>query len=246
MNQSAWYQDWFNSPYYHLLYQHRDEQEAAEFIDRLMGYLHPREGSRMLDVACGKGRHAVQLARYGFEVTGIDLSEESIAFAKKTETPNLQFFRHDMRQPFYINYFHYAFNFFTSFGYFDTRHEHAAAIRTVADALQPGGIFVLDYLNAGRSGNAPVSTQEETIGGVTYRIDKWSDSDHLYKRIEVLESAKGVRQEFTEKVARFSLAEFEAFFSAKRLRITEIFGDYSFSAFDLLHSPRLIIMAVKE
>ena len=115
MNQSAWYQDWFNSPYYHLLYQHRDEQEAAEFIDRLMGYLHPREGSRMLDVACGKGRHAVQLARYGFEVTGIDLSEESIAFAKKTETPNLQFFRHDMRQPFYINYFHYAFNFFTSF-----------------------------------------------------------------------------------------------------------------------------------
>ena len=84
MIDSDWFHDWFNSPYYHLLYRHRDEQEAAAFIERLIGHLQPPPGSRMLDVACGKGRHAVQLARHGFEVTGIDLSEESIAFAQQS------------------------------------------------------------------------------------------------------------------------------------------------------------------
>ncbi len=246
MSQTAWYHDWFNSPYYHRLYRHRDEQEAAAFIDRLVQHLHPAPGSRMLDVACGKGRHAVQLARLGFDVTGIDLSEESIAGAKQSEGSNLQFFRHDMRQSFYINYFQYAFNFFTSFGYFDTWREHAAAIRSIAGSLVKGGVFVLDYINAGPLGNAPVAESTEYIGGVEYRISKWSDADHLFKRIQVHDVINGVEGEFTEQVARFTLDDFRLLFTPQRLRITETFGDYSFTPFDPLHSPRLIMVAVKE
>ena len=79
--QENWFKDWFNTPYYHLLYKNRDEQEAANFIDKLLSHLRPAQNSKMLDVACGKGRHAIQMSNKGFDVTGIDLSEESIQIA---------------------------------------------------------------------------------------------------------------------------------------------------------------------
>ena len=82
MADKAWFKDWFNSPYYHLLYQHRDENEAEQFIKTLIGYLQPAKGATMLDIACGKGRHSMALAEMGFDVTGNDLSEASISEAK--------------------------------------------------------------------------------------------------------------------------------------------------------------------
>ena len=97
MAQPAWFKDWFNSHYYHLLYQHRDEEEANRFIHTLINYLQPQKGSKMVDIACGKGRHSKALADMGFDVTGIDLSLASIEFAKQDENEHLHFYQHDMR-----------------------------------------------------------------------------------------------------------------------------------------------------
>ena len=83
MSEQAWYKDWFNSPFYHKLYFERDEKEAETFLLRLIDHLKPATGSHMLDVACGRGRHSRILAKKGFRVTGIDISFDSIAFAKK-------------------------------------------------------------------------------------------------------------------------------------------------------------------
>ena len=125
---AEWYKEWFNSPFYHKLYFERDEQEAQKFILKLLDYLKPPIESQILDVACGRGRHSRFLAQHGYDVTGIDLSHDSIAFAKQFETDRLHFYQHDMRLPAWINYFDYVFNFFTSFGYFKTRREHDDAI----------------------------------------------------------------------------------------------------------------------
>src|SRR6476661_4677566 len=138
----TWYEQWFNSPYYHKLYFHHDEAEARAIIQRLLQYLQPPPGSRMLDVACGRGRHSKMLAAAGFDVTGTDLSPESIAYAKQAETDLLHFYLHDMRLPFCINYFGYAFNFFTSFGYFATRREHDAAVRSISNSLKPSSTLL--------------------------------------------------------------------------------------------------------
>src|SRR5215813_1481837 len=142
MPQREWFVDWFDSPFYHKLYFERDEKEAESFIKKLAAHLQLVPGSRVVDVACGRGRHSKVLAEMNFVVTGIDLSPTSIEFAKQFEKDNLQFFIHDMRLPFWGNYFDHAFNFFTSFGYFRTRREHDAAIRTIARSLRPGGIVV--------------------------------------------------------------------------------------------------------
>ena len=180
-----WYRDWFNSPYYHLLYFKRDEQEAAAFIDALVTKLQPQVSSRMLDVACGKGRHSIQLAGKGFFVTGIDISEDSIAEAKESENDRLEFFVHDMRLPFRMNYYHYAFNFFTSFGYFNTRREHDDAIRTIAQAIKVNGTFVMDFLNVHYAEDNLVHQSETDIDGINFIITKWFDETHFYKKIVV-------------------------------------------------------------
>ncbi|HMO32275.1 MAG TPA: class I SAM-dependent methyltransferase [Lacibacter sp.] len=241
-----WYKDWFNSPYYHLLYFQRDEQEAAAFIAALLNKLQPPPGSRMLDVACGKGRHSVELAVKDFLVTGIDISEASITEAKKAEHERLEFFVHDMRLPFRMNYYHYVFNFFTSFGYFRTRREHDSAIRTMARALRPGGVLVMDYLNPHYVEDHLVYRSELEVEGVTFLITRWLDETHFYKKIVVEDEAR--LQEplvYQEKVAKFSLGDFNDMFSYNGLQVQEVFGDYHFEPYHVQHSPRMILLARK-
>ncbi|WP_119078929.1 class I SAM-dependent methyltransferase [Chitinophaga alhagiae] len=240
-----WFKDWFNSPYYHLLYSNRDEKEAASFIDKLVDYLHPAPGASMLDVACGRGRHARYLADKGFNVTGIDLSEESIAAARKLENDHLSFFQHDMRLPFRINYFDVVFNFFTSFGYFETRHENENALRTLANTLKPGGRLVLDYLNSVYVAAHLVVDEVKEKDNVVFDIKREMSKDKFLKQINILDKKQLLRSEYTESVSAFTLADFEEMFAKQGLQITDVFGDYHFNAFDEQHSPRLVLIAQK-
>ena len=240
-----WFRNWFNSPYYHLLYFNRDEQEAALFIDKLIDHLAPKPHSRMLDVACGKGRHSVQLAEKGFDVTGIDLSLESINEALNFEKENLHFYVHDMRQPFRINYYDYAFNFFTSFGYFQSPRENDSAIRTISNSMKKDGIFVMDYLNVHYAEDHTVHHSEKSVDGVNFVLKKWYDEQFFYKKIEVEDDALEEPLIFTEKVAKFSLGDFNDMFSFQGLQIKEVFGSYQFEPYHIKNSPRLIMVAQK-
>ena len=245
MSEQAWYKEWFNSPFYHRLYFERDEKEAAAFISTLIRHLEPAPGSYMLDIACGRGRHSRFLAEKGFNVTGIDISFASIAFAKKSENENLEFYQHDMRLPFRVNYFDHAFNFFTSFGYFKTRREHDDAIRTIANGLKPNGIFVIDYLNVHYSEDHLIYNEEKKINGTTYKIHRWHDETHFYKKIIINDPGLFHAIDFTEKVSKFSFGDFNDMLSYHGLQVQEVFGDYRLGSYDVRTKPRLIIIAKK-
>lgn len=245
-NSQAWYKDWFNSPYYHQLYFQRDEQEAANFIDALLMRLNPPADAQMLDVACGRGRHSIHLASKGFSVTGIDISEDSIEEAKEHENNQLEFFVHDMRLPFRMNHYQYAFNFFTSFGFFRTRREHDNAIRTIAQSLKQEGVFVIDYLNAHFVENHLLYKSELRKGDVSFYITRWLNETHFYKKIVVEDEANLEEPlEFTEKVAKFSLGDFNDMLAFHGLQIQEVYGSYQFEPYHVNNSPRLIIIAKK-
>jgi len=246
MSEQAWYKDWFNSPFYHKLYFERDEKEAEAFILRLIDHLKPATGSYMLDVACGRGRHSRTLAEKGFRVTGIDISFDSIAFAKKFEHETLEFYQHDMRLPFRVNYFDHAFNFFTSFGYFKTRREHDDAIRTIANGLKPNGIFVIDYLNVHYSEDHLVYNEEKKLNGTTYKIHRWHDEAHFYKKIIISDPLLHHSVDYTEKVSKFSFGDLNDMLSYHGLQVQEVFGDYSLGNYDVRSKPRLIIIARKN
>lgn len=243
--QQPWFKDWFNSSYYHLLYFNRDKTEAATFINKLIDYLKPPPHTFMLDVACGKGRHSLQLAEKGFDVTGIDLSEDSIKKALEEAADNLHFYQHDMRLPFWINYFDYAFNFFTSFGYFRTQREHDNAIRTIAQSLKMNGIFVMDYLNVHFAEDHTVHQSEKEIENVNFIITKWYDETHFYKKIIIEDENREEPFTYTERVAKFNLGDFTEMFSYQGLQIQEVFGNYNFDHYDIKKSPRLIMIAKK-
>lgn len=245
MAEKAWYKDWFSSPFYHKLYFDRDEKEADSFIRTLTAHLQPAAGSRMLDVACGKGRHSKILASMGFTVTGIDISFSSIAAAKASENEQLDFFVHDMRLPFWGNYFNYAFNFFTSFGYFKTRREHDDAIRTVAKSLKPGGRFVIDYLNVHFAEDHLKREEIKLIEGSTYTIRRWDDETHFHKMITVTDANLDQPIVYTEKVAKFNLGDFTEMLAYQGLQVQEVFGDYQLGKYDIRKTPRLIIIAKK-
>jgi len=241
-----WFKNWFNSPYYHLLYSDRNEQEAADFINNLLTYLQPPPESKMLDVACGKGRHSLQLAAKGFDVTGIDLSEASILEALASESDRLHFYVHDMRKTFWINHFDYAFNFFTSFGYFDTLLEHDNALRSMAGSLKSKGLLIIDYLNIHVAEKNMIPLYEKKMGTVSFEISKRSDESHILKEIVVNDEALNEKIYFNERVARFFKDDLIKMLTAQDLLIKEIFGDYNLSAFDIENSPRLILVAEKK
>jgi SAM-dependent methyltransferase len=243
--QKQWFKDWFNSPYYHMLYNNRDSKEAALFIDKLLKYLHPPVDATMLDVACGTGRHSSYLADKGYTVTGIDLSIRSINIAKKMEHERLSFFQHDMRLPFRVNYFDLVLNFFTSFGYFDTARENENALRTMKNALKPGGRLVLDYLNSTYVAEHLVLNETKEVNDVVFDIERENTDGKFLKQINILDRSRLQQGSYTESVSAFSKQDFEEMFSRQGLQITDIFGDYHFNKYDEQSSPRLIIIATK-
>ncbi|MES2882351.1 MAG: methyltransferase domain-containing protein [Bacteroidota bacterium] len=243
MADREWYKDWFNSPYYHKLYFERDDTEAQGFITRLITHLNPQAEARILDVACGRGRHSKFLAAQGFAVTGIDISGDSIRYAKQFEKENLQFFQHDMRLSFYINYFDYAFNFFTSFGYFNTRREHDDAMRSITQSVKAKGKVLFDYLNVHYVEDRLIHNEEKKIGTTNYEIHRWHDEHFFYKKMTVTDPALQQPFDYTEKVAKFSLGDFTDMLSFQKMQITEVFGDYDLNSYHVRNTPRMVVVA---
>lgn len=239
-----WFKDWFDSPYYHLLYGKRDDKEAESFIHSLVQLLAPPRGARMLDLACGKGRHARILASLGFEVTGIDLSENNIAEASRYSSDTLHFEVHDMRNLFRENEFDYVFNLFTSFGYFENEDDNIKTLESAHECLTERGIFIQDYFNANIIPERFRAQETKMVDGVEFVIRKTIDHKRIVKCINFCD--KGVDYDFREKVSLFNYDDFKAMYRKTGFHILHTFGDYNLGPFDAGRSERLILISEKE
>jgi SAM-dependent methyltransferase len=240
---NEWFYDWFNSPYYHLLYNKRDNAEAEYFVNNLCAHLKPPPHSRLFDIACGRGRFSVYLNKHGYDVTGIDLSVESIRYARQFENDTLHFFAHDMRQLSYCNYFDMAFNLFTSFGYFKTDEEHVRTLTNFNRSLKPGGRLVLDYFNTNKVIDCLVPEETKIVNGIDFHIRKSINGNKIIKNIAFEDKNKSYT--FNEMVSAFTLDDFRRFFEQSGFEIITNFGNYSLEKFDSNHSDRLIFICKK-
>jgi len=245
MAKTEWFDEWFDSPYYHILYKHRDYEEAKNFIDNLISYFKINPEHRVLDLACGKGRHSIYLNEKGFEVTGLDLSERNIAEANKHANDRLHFDVHDMREEYKKEAFDFVLNMFTSFGYFKTESENESAICTVATALKPGGFFLLDFLNPYRVINSLVKEEKKSIEGIDFYINrKLNTEGFIEKNIQF--SDRGKKYNYTEKVKAIRRIEFLNYFRKANLRLVATFGDYNLNGYEPEHSERMIFVTQKQ
>jgi len=238
-----WFKDWFNSPYYHLLYKNRDHNEARNFIVHLFNHLQPKINAKILDIACGKGRHAVQMNKLGYNVDAFDLSENSIKAAKEFENDSLHFYVNDIRTPLKLNNYDYCFNLFTSFGYFVHEKDNYKAIKAIANSMSKNGVFVMDFMNTSKVTKKLIPVEKKVVDDVIFNITRKVDNDFIVKKIEFTD--KGQTYQYEEKVKIISLASFKDYFNAAGLKLTTTFGDYNLSSFDVTSSDRLIMIVEK-
>lgn len=244
MKKKRWYESWFNSPYYHILYQHRDVDEANTFISNLIDLLKPNKHSHILDLACGTGRHAVMMANMGFEVAGIDLSTNNIKKAKKKEKPNLHFYVHDMREEFRHEYFDYVFNFFTSFGYFDVENDNQRAIAAMKSNLKSKGVLVIDFMNTEFVLKNLIAEEIIELDGIRFCVKKMLKDNFIIKTIDV--SDEGMKLQFQERVQVLKLSDFRRYFELSNISLDRVFGDYSLNEFNAKSSERLILIGHRK
>jgi len=224
MAKEDWFKSWFDTSYYHMLYEHRDSTDAQIFMDVLINHLKLNKGDRVLDLACGRGRHALYLHKKGFDVKGIDLSKRNIAFARQ-HIPSVDFEIKDMRENFGDAEFDYIFNLFTSFGYFDIRQQHLEAVKNMALALKPNGVLVLDFMNAHKVHRGLVEDELIDSDNVSFRVKRYVEDEKIVKEIFVKEDEKELR--YFEKVALLTLQDFEGLFEQAKLKVIKTFGDFN-------------------
>jgi SAM-dependent methyltransferase len=235
----AWYQEWFGEEYLEL-YSHRDENEAREQVS----FFHSQFGAidgPLLDLACGMGRHMVELTALGYQAVGCDLSYTMLRTGRAEYGP-ISVARADMRNlPFCAGTFSGLVNFFTSFGYFADEGENEQVVSEMARVLDRGAVFLFDYLNVHRELERLVQreTRETPMG--TVGIERWFDaSDHsLNKRITI------GQKRYLERVRAYDLGEITMMFTNCGLSIRAAFGDFLGNSFDD-RSPRLILVGSRR
>ncbi|MFB6307052.1 MAG: class I SAM-dependent methyltransferase [Flavobacteriales bacterium] len=242
-NKTPWYKGWFDSPYYHILYKNRNEQEAKYFIDNLVNHLSMKKGDKVLDLACGKGRHALQLHENGMEVIGVDLSSYSIDQAKKYETEGLKFVRHDMREFYKKNYFDHVLNMFSSFGYFNNDEENKKVINAAKFSLKKGGKFVLDFMNSEFVKKNMIKSESLIREGIKFHVRREIKNNMIIKHIQFY--SEGKSHEFEEKVRLLNKKDLREMILSTGMNIIDIMGDYDLNPFEEKNSERLIIISQK-
>jgi SAM-dependent methyltransferase len=238
-----WFESWFDSPYYHILYANRDYNEAEAFIINLIEFLDPKNDSSVLDLGCGKGRHSIFLSNLGLNVTGIDLSQNSIDSLKSRNSNRLRFERWDMRNPYKESHFDFVFNLFTSFGYFENESENIDVLRAVNFNLKDNGVLVLDYLNAFVVRKNINNREVISRNNIEFNISKREGMGAVLKKI----SFKDDGQEYSYE-ERVQLIDKKSFlkFDKSNFKVEHVFGDYTLSEFDEENSPRLIFVVSKK
>jgi SAM-dependent methyltransferase len=233
---TEWFEEWFGEEYLQL-YPHRDFAEAEQAVALILGRVGFAPGWRVLDVACGGGRHARAFQAAGARCVGLDLSAALLRVAREVTTAPLV--RADMRAlPIRPASMDLTVNLFTSFGYFDHDAEHALALGEMVSTLRPQGWFVIDFLNARAVRRRLVPRETQRVNGTDVLVDRSVSPDGRYV-------CKTIRPEggrrYTERVRLFGAEEIEAMLAAAGVTVREHLGDYDASPL-LPTSPRTILI----
>lgn len=230
-----------------ILFNQKRLGAAAEEVDQIIKLSGIRKGAKILDLCCGIGRHSLELARRGYNVVGVDLTEEYLAKARrkaKAEGLNVQFVRDDMRRFCLLDSFNAAINMYTAFGYFENPAEDRRVLANVYRSLRKGGTLIIDVI--GKEVLARIFCQREWYEekGRTYLLvhkicRDWSWVDNKWILLE-----NGKRQEITFGHRIYSAAELTGLLKDCGFKSVEIYGDLAGSDYD--HNAKRLVAVAKK
>lgn len=233
--------NWFNSDYYHILYKNRDKKEAEFFINNLIKKLKIKKKSKILDLACGVGRHSFYLNKKGMNVIGIDNSEKNIKKAKKFENKFLKFKKKEMTED-YGQEFDFIFNLFTSFGYINEKH-NLNTFKSINNSLINHGILVIDYLNVFKLKEELVEKETKKIGNIIFNIKRSFKDNFIVKKIKIKDNNEIFY--FEERVMELTKNDFKDYLKKFNFEILDVFGNYNLEKYHK-NSERLIMIIKKS
>jgi SAM-dependent methyltransferase len=233
---TEWFEEWFGEDYLRL-YPHRDDADAERAVGLIKRTLPFEPGWRVLDVACGAGRHTRAFVEAGARCTGLDLSALLLRLARQvTDAPLV---RADMRQlPIRPSSMDLTVNLFTSFGYFEDDSEHTGALQEMISTVRTGGWFVIDFLNPEAVRRNLVPEERVELEGATVEVSRSVSPDGRYvcKRIR---APKG--KHYTERVRLFEPNQMSTMLESGGVNVRFRYGDYDAGPLDSM-SPRTILM----
>ncbi|MFO7526194.1 MAG: class I SAM-dependent methyltransferase [Ignavibacteriaceae bacterium] len=241
-----WYKDWFETKEYLNVYRHRNEGEAEDLVNIILNNVRLSKSGKVLDMACGTGRHSILFAKKGFKVTAVDLSKNMLSAARKkaeSEKLKIDFIQSDLR--FFANSgrFDLAINLFTSFGYFETDEENFEIFNTAYNHLKTDGYFVLDFFNKYFVEKNLIIESHDSVEKLDIIQKRKIDGLRVVK--EIIISDNDQSRKYYESVRMFSQTELINELIRIGFAIEKTFGDFQGNKFDQFSSPRIIIIAKK-
>jgi SAM-dependent methyltransferase len=233
---TEWFEEWFGEEYLRL-YPHRDDSDAQRAVDLICRTVGLRKDWRVLDVACGAGRHARAFEALGARCFGLDLSAPLLRLAQQVTSAPL--IRADMRQlPIRPASMHLTVNLFTSFGYFERDAEHMVALEEMVGTVRPGGWFVIDFLNPAAVRSRLVPEEMVERSGHTLRITRSVSPDGRY----VCKSIRApAGRQYMERVRLFEPGQISTMLLQAGVEVRHSFGDYDGTPLDR-ETPRTILL----
>ena len=243
---SEWFEDWFSTEEYLYVYRHRNNDDAVDLFNLILKNIEIEPGAKVLDLACGAGRHSILFAKNGYDVTSVDLSENLLNVARKSAEElmlNINIIKSDLRLLNLADRFQLIINLFTSFGYFEQDYENEKIIKIVEQQLNENAYFVLDFFNVVHLKKNLIPISYDKVEEAIIRQERTFDQDRIVKKITVIK--KNSERIYFESVRAYSKSELSRMILKNGLKIIKIFGDYSGNAFDEDNSSRIIIIAQK-
>lgn len=252
-HSTDWYRSFFSQNYLRL-YEHELKQEQTEteisFVLRTLKELRLPPGARLLDLCCGQGRHAVPIAKQGYQVTGLDISEEWLAdarqYAKKSGVP-LELLRSDMRVIPFEQAFDAVIIMFTTFGYLESDEEDQKVLDAVQKALKPGGWFIVDLINREWAVTNYVENDwRKAKDGAIYlehrELDLLTGRNHVsFQEIGVDGTLRDLG---SHHIRLYTLTEMADRLKRAGLSFFQVYGDYGGQTYGI-STRRMIIVAQK-
>lgn len=237
-----WFKDWFSSEEYLNVYQHRDDDDARKLLNLILSNVKLSANSKILDAACGAGRHSINLALKGFNVVGFDLSKQLLKKAAeeiRKKSVHVDLFCADIRKVYLKEKFDLIVNLFTSFGYFDNDVENFRFPEIAYSLLNKNGFYILDYLNERFVKKNLVAESAREVNGKLITEKRRIEKEKVIKEIFIHDGINV--QHFLESVTLYPREKIIKEFENIGFKLEKYFGDYDGSSFDENNSKRLIL-----
>lgn len=249
-NKLSWYKIFFQK-FYLKVYQDilpcLDTKKEVDFIEKILKL---PQGSEILDLCGGYGRHGIPLAKKGLKVYLLDLNKDFLKKAKeeaKKQKVKIQTIHSDLRKIPFSNKFDAVINVFNSFGYLENDRENEKVIEAVVKSLEPNGLFLIDIINGDWLKNNSRSKSQRRTGNllITECVKFNPKTKKNIVSLKIINTKNHKIQYASQTLRLYTFNDLKKLLTDNGLKIVKKYGGFNEERFLSKFSKRIILLTKK-